>query len=121
MTTPGPDDKADRSPVVVICSTVLALAVLGLYAWQSAHGQDTGTTFTLVVITLAAAVPGVASYTRAGALQRDVTAVRHQTNGNTSELLAMLREAQRQLAASTPAAPPDVRDDAPDEPTQHAP
>lgn len=94
------------SAVVAVCSTVLALAVLGLYAWQSSRGIDTSNTLTLVIMTLAAAVPGFANYTRSTAIERKVDTVQAQTNGNQSELIAMLREAQAKLAESVP--PPPV-------------
>lgn len=107
MTNPG-RRASDRSTVVVICSTVIALAVLGLYAWQSARGIDTSNTLTLVIMTLAAAVPGVANYGRSSAIERKVDTVQQQTNGNQSELISMLRDAQQQLAESIPPRPPLV-------------
>jgi ammonia channel protein AmtB len=102
---PSPDG---RSTVVVVCSTIIALAVLGLYAWQSAHGKDTGTTLTLVMLTLAAAVPGWANYNRTSAIERKVDTVQAQTNGNVTRLHNMLDEALGRLAESVPPRPPVV-------------
>lgn len=112
-----PPDRPGSSVAVVICSTVLALAVLGLYAWQSSRGIDTSNTLTLVIMTLGVAVPGVANYSRSSAIERKVDTVQAQTNGNQSELLAMLREAQIKLAESVPVAPTEtVRVDVPAQP-----
>jgi len=113
-----------RSTVVVVCSTIIALAVLALYAWQSAHGRDTSTTLTLVMLTLAAVVPGWANYTRTSSIERKMDTVTQQTNGNVSALHDMLSDALGKLAESVPPRPPVVippevvRMSAPEEPAE---
>jgi len=119
-----PEPERDRAPTVVICSTVLALAVLGLYAWQIATGRDAGSTLVLLVAMLGAAVPGFTAHTKAGQLQRDVTAVKTQTNGNTTRLLDMLERVLAAQQTPPPAPPtppaepvwPDATDDPPTSP-----
>lgn len=105
MTAPDQEPEGrDRPAVVIICTTVLALAVLGLYGWQQATGHDTGTTLMLLAGVLGAGGFGIASYTRNTQVQRDVTAVRHQTNGNTSRLLDLIEQQNRLLAQAGPVA-----------------
>lgn len=119
MSAPEKSPGESRSTVVVVCSTVIALAVLALYGWQAAHGQDTGTTLTLVMLTLAAAVPGWANYNRASAVERKVETLTQQTNGNVSALQDMLSEALGRLAESVPPRPASVVIPADLSPTVH--
>jgi apolipoprotein N-acyltransferase len=111
---------------VLICTTILALAVLGAYVWLQSIGRENNTLLLVLVGLVGAGGFGYASHARTGQVERDMTAVKVQTNGNTSRLLDILEQQSHQLARSTPItapvwppasgvldAPPEVPADAP--------
>jgi hypothetical protein len=104
---PTPPDTGTPKPVTIVCSTVVALAVLGLYAWQTARGYDTTNTIIIVFATL-----GLGGYAKSGVIHREVSNVRQQTNGNTSRLLDIIERALP--TAPEPPVPPAPADPVPD-------
>lgn len=105
MTSPEP--SKDRSTLLLICLSVVTLALIGLYAWEQATAHDTSTTLGLLGLA-GAAVFGVAQQNRSNALRADVAQVKVQTNGNTSRLLDMIERFGESLAVSAPIPPAEL-------------
>lgn len=121
---PKDPPQVDRN-VVIICATILLLAMLGLYGWVQAKG---GSTTSLLQYLAVAAVPtlsAMASYVNVRGVKKDVAAVNHavgqvqaQTNGNQSRLLDITEQAVRALPGSSA---PDTPSAAPSSPVSAEP
>jgi hypothetical protein len=68
-----------------VCVTVIILALVAVYAWQTSRGVDATGTLPILIAVVGSAVPGLVSLFR-------TEKVVEQTNGNTSRLLSIIEQ-----------------------------
>lgn len=66
---------------IIVCSTVIFLALLGAYLWLSFHGYKPDQLILYVTQVLPPVVMGVFTLLKVTAVQKDVKTVEEQTNG----------------------------------------
>lgn len=107
MTGPTPRNTS-VTITVVVCLTIVILAVIGLYAWSAHSGSSSALVLPLVITVIGAATPGIVGLIRTGDVHTSVQDVAANTNGRMSELIATVRSLAEQAAgnAAQPAAAP---------------
>lgn len=104
MIPPRESPPVNRT-VVIVCVTLLTLAMFGLYGWVSYKGGSVSSLLQFLGVSIVPTATAMASYLSSSGVRRVVDRVQEQTNGNTTRLLDIAQTAVQAMPPSAPSTP----------------